>query len=317
MVDRVSTFGSYSAILANLMKAENAQTAAENKVSSTKNGSSLKDFAPQAETLTAMQAVDARITNYQSQNTIIAAKLTTQDQALTGVADAATAVRQAIADALASGDGDTLMQEVQGQFQSAVSGLNTQYDGKYLFAGGQINTPPVSASQLTDLTAGSPPGPLPSVATFFQNDNLQVQAKLDDTTTVTTGQLASTLGTPMMQAFQAIQAYNDGPNGPLNGTLNATQQAFLTTAMTGWTNIATNLTTAAAQNGLVQKQVDTVSTSLATQQVSLTSMIGNITDADMAKAATDLSNAQLTVQASARVLQALQSSSLLSILPVA
>lgn len=317
MVDRVSTFGSYSAILANLMTAENAQTVAENKVSSTKNGSSLKDFAPQAETLTAMQAVDARITNYQSQNTIIAAKLTTQDQALTSVAGSATAVRQAIADALASGNADALMQQVQGQFQTAVAGLNTQYDGKYLFAGGQISTQPVTASQLTDLTVGSPPGPLPSVATFFQNDNLQVQAKLDDTTTVTTGQLASTLGTPMMQAFQAIQAFNAGPNGPLNGPLTAAQETFLTTAMTGWANIATNLTTAAAQNGLVQQQVDSVKTNLDTQQTTLTSMIGNITDADMAKAATDLSSAQLTVQASARVLQALQSSSLLSILPVA
>ncbi|HEX3365718.1 flagellin [Phenylobacterium sp.] len=311
MVDRVSTFGSYSAILANLMAAENAQTVAENKVSSTKNGSNLKDFASQAETLTAMQAVDARITNYQSQNTIIAAKLTTQDQALTSVAASATAVRQAIADALAAGNADALMQEVQGQFQTAVSGLNTQYDGKYLFAGGQVNTQPVTATQLTDLTAGPP------ISSFFQNDNFQVQAKLDDTTTVTTGQLASTLGTPMMQAFQAIQAFNAGPSGPLSGPLNATQQAFLTSAMTTWAGLGTSLTTAAAQNGLVQQQVDTVKTNLDTQQVSLTSMIGNITDADMAKAATDLSNAQLTVQASAKVLQALQSSSLLSILPVA
>ena len=44
-------------------------------------------------------------------------------------------------------------------------------------------------------------------------------------------------------------------------------------------------------------------------------MIGDITDADMGKAATDLSNAQLSVQATARVLQALQSSSLLTLLP--
>ncbi|HZZ32096.1 MAG TPA: flagellin [Phenylobacterium sp.] len=311
MVDRVSTAATYSAILSNLMAAENAQTLAANKVSSTKNGTDLKDFASQAETLTAMQSVDARITNYQSQNTVIAAKLNTQDQALTSVAGAATDVRTAIANALASGSGDTLMQEVQSQFQTAVSGLNTQFDGKYLFSGGQINTPPVSATQLTDLTAGPP------ISSFFQNDNTQVQAKLSDTTTVTTGQLASTLATPMMTAFQAIQAFNAGPNGPLSGPLTATQQAFLTTAMTGWAQIGTDLTTATAQNGLVQQQVDTASTNLATQQTTLTSMIGNITDADMAKAATDLSNAQLSVQASAKVLQALQSSSLLTLLPIA
>ena len=100
------------------------------------------------------------------------------------------------------------MQEVQSQFQTAVGGLNSQYDGKYLFAGGQIATQPVTATALTDLTSGPP------IASFFQNDNYQVQAKLDDSTTVTTGQLASTLGTPMMAAFQAIQAFDAGPGRP-------------------------------------------------------------------------------------------------------
>jgi flagellar hook-associated protein 3 FlgL len=308
-MDRVSTAGSYSAILANLMAAEGRQVDAENRVSSQKNGVNLKDYAKQAETLTAMKSVDARITNYQTQNTQIAAKLTTQDAALTSVADSATQVRQAIANALAAGDADTLMQVVQGQFQTAVSSLNQQFDGKYLFAGGQINTSPVSATQLSDLTSGPP------IASFFQNDNLKVQAKLDDSTTVTTGQLASDLGTPMMVAFQALQAFDQGASGPLNGKLTAAQEAFLTSQMTNWAGIATNLTTQAAQNGLVQKQVDDTAANLVTQQNTLTSMIGGITDADMAKAATDLSNAQLSVQASARVLQALQSSSLLNLLP--
>jgi flagellin-like hook-associated protein FlgL len=43
-------------------------------------------------------------------------------------------------------------------------------------------------------------------------------------------------------------------------------------------------------------------------------MIGNITDADMAKAATDLSNAKLSVDATAQVLQVMQGSSLLTLL---
>ena len=308
MVNRVSTAGNYSAILANLMAAENRQVDAENRVSSTKNGNSLKDFANQAETLTAMKAIDARITNYQSQNSQVATKLSTQDQALNAVGDSATAMRQAIADALAAGNAGVLMQQVQVQFQTAVGGLNQQYDGKYLFAGGQINTKPVTATQLTDLTAGPP------IASFFQNDNFKAQAKLDDTTTVTTGQLASDIGTPMLTAFQAIQAFNAGPSGPLNGQLTAAQEAFLTAQLTNWAGIATNITTQTAQNGLVQKQVDDVSKGLVSQQVTLTTMIGHITDADMAKAATDLSNAQLSVQASAKVLQSLQGSSLLDLL---
>jgi flagellar hook-associated protein 3 FlgL len=308
-MDRISTAGSYSAILANLMAAESRQNDAENRVSSQKNGTDLKAYANTAETLTAMKSVDARITQYQAGNSQIAAKLTTQDQALTTVSDSATAVRQAIADALASGDASVLMQQVKNEFSTSVNGLNAQFDGKYLFAGGKITTPPVSATQLSDLTTGPP------IASFFQNDSLQVKAKLDDSTTVDTGKLASNLATPMLTAFQALQAFDQGGSGPLSGKLTAAQTTFLTAQLTNWAGIATNLTTQTAQNGLIQKQVDDVAANLVTQQNTLTSMIGGITDADMAKAATDLSNAQLSVQASAKVLQALQSSSLLTLLP--
>src|SRR6478672_2948970 len=102
MVTRVSTAGNYSAILANLLAAENRQVDAENRVSSQKNGSNLKDYANKAETLTAMKSADRRLQAYQDQNSTIASKLVTQDQALTSVADSAQAVRQAIADALAA-----------------------------------------------------------------------------------------------------------------------------------------------------------------------------------------------------------------------
>jgi flagellar hook-associated protein 3 FlgL len=311
MVTRVSTAGNYSAILANLLAAENRQVDAENRVSSQKNGSNLKDYANKAESLTAMRTVDRRLQAYQDQNSSIASKLTTQDQALTSIADSAQAVHQAIFDALAADNAETLMQETAGQFQSAVNNLNAKYDGKYLFAGGKVTTAPVTAVQLSDLTAGPP------ISSFFQNDNFQVQAKLDDSTTVATGQLASNLGTNMLTAFQSLQALDTGPSGPINGPLTAAQRTFLTSQLSVWDGIRTSVTTAAAQNGLVQQQVDQVKSNLTTQKDTLSTMIGGITDADMAQAATDLSNAQLSVQATARVLQSLQSSSLLSLLPVA
>src|SRR3954453_2787805 len=109
MVTRVSTSGNYSAILANLVAAEGRQVNAENRVSSQKNGANLKDYANKAETLTAMRSVERRLGAYQDQNGIIAAKLTNQDSALTSMADAAQSVRQAIADALAADNADTLM----------------------------------------------------------------------------------------------------------------------------------------------------------------------------------------------------------------
>src|SRR3982750_4668343 len=109
MVTRVSTTGNYASILSNLMGAQLRQFDANERVSSQKNGSNLKDYANKAETLAAMRVVDRRTKAYQDQNGLVADKLTTQDQALNQIADSAAQIRQTIADALATDRADTLM----------------------------------------------------------------------------------------------------------------------------------------------------------------------------------------------------------------
>lgn len=308
MVTRVSTAGNYSAVLANLMAAEARQTDAGNRVATQKNGSDLKAYANKAEMLTAMRTVSARLGTYQDQNTVISAKLNTQDQGLNQLADAATATRQAISDALASDRGDTLMQELDSQFHNAVDGMNTRYDGKYVFAGGQIATQPVSATSMADLTSGPP------LASFFQNDQFKVQAKISDGTTVTTGVLASDIGTGLMTDLQTIEAFHQSGSGPFSGQLTPAQRTFLQGQLAGLDATRAAATQVTAQNGLLQQRVTQVKTDLVVQSDTLTGMIGDITDADMAKAATDLSSAQLSVRATAQVLSVMQQSSLLNFL---
>ena len=308
MVTRVSTTGNYASVLANLMGAQLRQFDANERVSSQKNGKDLKDYAKKAETLAAMRVVERRTKAYQDQNHLIADRLTNQDQALNQITDSAAQIRQVIADALATDRADTLMTDLNSLFKNAVQGMNTSYDGKYLFAGGQINTQPVTATSLADLTAG------PAIATFFQNDDFKTQAKVDDSTTVTTGFLADDLGTNMMNALKTLETFHEGAGGPFSGQLTDAQRTFLQGQLAGWDTIRSDLTLTTAQNGLNQKRVDDVGTSLVARKDTLTMMIGDITDADMAKAAGDLQAAQLAVQASAQVFLSLQNTSLLSLL---
>jgi flagellar hook-associated protein 3 FlgL len=307
-VNRVSTAGNYATVLANLTSAQQAQLYYGNQVATQKKGEDLKSYATSADTLTAMHTVQARLQSYADQNTIIADKLAQQDVALNQVTDAAGSIRAAIANALANGTSQTMMEEIQAQMASAVQGLNAQYNGKYLFAGGQVTTQPVTAQQLSDL---SPPA---NVASFFQNDNYKMQNKLDDSTTIASGMLASDLGQPMLQALQNIQAYIDA-NGPFNGQLTQPQIAFLQSQLGVWDKVRSDLTTQTASNGMVQQRVDESRKAVAGQATTLTGMIGDITDADMGAAAAQLQEAQMAVQAAAHVFQALSSSSLLSILP--
>lgn len=309
MVTRVSTPGNYSAVLANLLAAQQRQMAAGDKVSTQKNGSDLKDYARDAEMLTAMRSLKTRVDVYYEQGGLIGEKLATQDTALTRIADAAKQTRQVIAEALASGRVDTLMEDLEAQMRNAVEGMNARWGGKYLFAGGQVDTRPVTATSLSDLTA--PPA---IIANFFLNDGYKASAKIDDATTVETGILADDIGTDMLTAFQSIQAFEEGASGPFAGAMTTAQRTFLEGQLAGWDQIREDVTNIAARNGMIQKRVETVRADLVARQNSLIGMMGDITDADMAEAAAQLQQAQLSVQAAAHVFAALQESSLLKIL---
>jgi flagellar hook-associated protein 3 FlgL len=310
MVTRVSTVGTYDSVLANLMAAQQAQLDAGNRVSTQKNATDLKGYSASDELLTSMQSLQSKLGNFQTQNSLVSDKLTTQDTALGQVATAQQTARSAIADALASGDGTSLMSTLQGAMTQAVGALNTQYNGSYLFSGGQIATQPVTANQLSDLTSGPP------VSSFFQNDQFKAKAQVDVATSVQTGVLASDVGTPMMNALQSIEAFDQGPNGPIGGTLTPAQVTFLQSQLSVWDQVGTGITNVQAQNGLVQQRVTSVASDITSQQNTLAAMLSNITDADMGKAAADLQMAQTSFAAAAQVFQSLKDSSLLSLLTI-
>jgi flagellar hook-associated protein 3 FlgL len=308
MVTRVTTPGNYSAVLANLLAAQKSQMDAGNRVATQRNGQDLKDYAQSSELLTAMRSVQSRLEVFSQQNKLLTDKLTTQNTALVRVADAAQAVREVFAEALATGRVDTLVEDVQAQLRNAAEGMNARYGGKYLFAGGQVDTRPVTATTLSDLTAGPP------IASFFQNDDFKVTAKLDEATVVTTGYLADDIGTALLTAFQSFQAFNEGGSGPFAGQMTDAQRTFLEGELATWDTIRADVTNIAAQNGVNQKRLETTAEDLQSRQNTLAGMIGEITDADMAQAAADLQQAQLAVQSAAYVFQSLRDSSLLNTL---
>ena len=307
MDNRISTASAYNSVLANLMKAEVAQSQAGNQLSSTETATDLQGYGTGAETLTALQATTTQVTGYLNNTQTVSAKLATQDNALNEVAGGADSALQAVTQAVAAGSGTTLMTQLQDAFSNAVEGLNTTFNGEYLFGGGQVNTQPVSATSLSDLTAGP-------IAGLFHNDQRVTSTQLDPNTSVATGFLASDVGTPLFQALAAIEAYNQGPNGPLTGQLTSVQSQFLTSQIANLDSVESNLNDVVAQNGQAQNEVSNAQTDLTQRQTMLQGLVGNITSADLAQATTNLQQAQLSIEASGQVFQALNNASLLNIL---
>lgn len=307
-MNRVSTAGNYSAVLANLMAAQQRQIDAGAQVSSERKGSSLKDYARDSETLTAVRSMKTRVEGFLDQTQILSSRLAMQDTAMGQVSDAAQAARDAIANALATGSGATLMQEMQLAFSNTTQGLNTKFQGEYLFSGGQVNKQATTAGQLSDLTAA------PSTASLFQNDQFKISNRLDESTTIQTGVLASDLGGPLFDAFKNVQAFAETPAGAFNGTLTDAQRSFLESALTNFDSVHKGLINANAKNGLAQSQVDNARSDLSSRKDSLETTFGDLTNVDMAAALTRLQQAQTSVQAAAQVFNGLKDASLLNYL---
>lgn len=304
-MDRIATSQTYSSALLSLMTAQsNAQTAGQ-QVSTGYQADDLKGYAASADTLTATQAVKSRIDGYLDGNARLADRLTAQDTALNTVADSASSARQAVLSAIATGNGEDLMQTLQGYFAQASDALNTDFQGSFLFSGGKTGTPPVDTGQIADLTTGG-------AASHFQNGTLKTVDRLDDATTVETGYTASDVGGDFFSALQTIVAQNSST--PFTGTLTNAQISFLQSQLQPLQDAAQGVTDKVAANGVMQNRVDAANSVLTDRQTAATGVIGDLTGVDAAAAATKLQLAQTALSASAKVWQTLSSSSLLDVL---
>ncbi len=306
-MDAVSTASLYQSALLNIMNAQSNEATAAEQASTQKVATDIQGYGASAATLTASNTVQSRITGYLTNGQAVAGKLAIQDSALTSLSDTAQTATKAISSAIGNNDATGLMTTLANVFGQAKSALNTQYDGQYVFAGGQVNTAPFSGASLSSL-------PATPLAGQFQNDQNAATNRLDDNTVVTTGFLASNVGQPLMQALSDLQAYAAGPSGPLSGTLTSKQNSDLQGILSEFSSALTSTNAVVAQNGTLQNQVDNVQTTLTDQQTALTGVISNITDVNLAQVATNLTLAQTALEASAKVFTSLQSDSLLNLL---
>ncbi len=304
---RVSTGSNYSVMTNNLMLAQVRQNEIGAQVSSQKVASDLKGYAKNAEVLTSMRSAQAKIDGLLDQTKLVSNRLDMQEIGINQLADSVKSGKEAITNAMAAGNAQTLMQQLQAAFGDAVQSLNTKSNGRYVFSGAQTDTASTSATSMADLTAAA------QTSDLFHNDQYIQTNRIDEQTSVQTGILADDLGTAAFNAFKQIQAYVDA-NGPFTGNLTDAQHQFLKGMVNTFDTAYSDTLSHQGKNGLIQKRFESAQTDLKDQADTLTTMVGGLTDVDMAEAVTRLQAAQLAVQASAQVFTTLQASSLLNVL---
>lgn len=302
---RISTAAASQSALMDLMRAQRETFDAREQLSTGKKAQDLKGYANSAETILTARATQTRAEGYISANQRLASRLEVQDLAYRELSDAASELREA----LTTTEGTALMNSVQGAFDKVVSALSTKFAGSYVFSGVRTDTAPVNASTLAELQAA-----VPDTSAVFDNAQRRQTAQIDGETALDVNRTASEVAGGLMAAFERIADFDAGANGPFDGPMDATQQAYVQTEIANIITAFDTINDAMAENGSRQARVEASIRGHTARSDYLTTMIADLEDADMAEAATRLTQAQTAVEVSARTFSVLSQVSLLQYL---
>jgi len=304
---RISSSQSWNSSLSHLIEAQGRQMDANERYSTQRQATDLMGFGRSAEVIHTYQSTLASAESHINVNIFVTARLESQDLALTTISEAAEEARALLMNAVAANEGTTVLEAMETILDKALTGLNLEHNGGFLFSGGQEDTLPVTISDLTGLVA------LPSASDAFENGEIIKTSRLDEKTIMETGFLADELGTDLLSALRDFKIYYDA-NGPYRSPMSEAQRAQFVNFATRFSDAHRDLIDQTAINGNRQAQVDTIKVMMEKQVIMLKGFVSEKVDADMGEAFTRMQQAQSAVQASAQVISTLKSTNLLNYL---
>jgi flagellar hook-associated protein 3 FlgL len=305
----ISTNAQTQVLLQQILQAQNSVNQSEQQVASGLVSTTYTGMGDKTAMLESAQSAVDRTTGYQAATTLALNQVNLQNSQLTQLSNIANSFQQDLTEALGNGDASTLMTQAQGLYSQVEQILNAQNtNGSYIYGGNNDNTPPLTATTLSQLAN------LPSVSAAFANGTKTQSVQVSDGESVQVGMLASNIATDLVQTFQSLASFNNGANGNFGSQLTDAQSSFLTSAAQSAQTAAESINTAAAQNGDVYTQLQDAQT----QQQSLSTLyqgfVSNLQDVDMSTAITQLNQNQTALQAALQVTSQIGQLSLLNYL---
>jgi flagellar hook-associated protein 3 FlgL len=305
-IDRISTAAMNSLMLAQLNKSQSDLNTADTQVASGKVATDYSGYGYKTAAMEATRSKVAQLNANVTTATTAQTQLDLQDSQLSQLSDLANNVQTAISGALANGDGSSLMSSLQGYYDQAVQILNTKSGDTYIYGGNNGTTPPVTATNLSDLAA------LPSVSGAFDDGTAPRSISIGNGQTAQVGVMASKVASNLFSVFQSL-AQSD-QSSSFGTTLTDTQQGVLSGALTSASSAADDVNSQAALNGANYGTVTNAIAQLNASSTVYSNFLSNIENVDMAGAISKVNQDQVALQAAMQVTASLGQLSLLNYL---
>jgi len=258
--------------------------------------------------LVSLQSSQARVDQYTANAQIVDQRLTSMETSTGQLFDIASKFQTLLVNGLnAESSSDlNLNQQAQDMLNQVAGLLNSQLDGRYLFAGTSTDTAPV------DLNAAgfaAPPGVYPGTADtgYYTGTSTKLTARIDDNYDLSYGVTADAPGfEELIRSLRLAADANVGPpqdRNRLEESLRVVKQAIQ------------DIPTITSQIGSAQAAIQNIQSKHTDFKQFADKAIGDIANVDVTQAVTRLSEDQVTLEASYQVIARLSQLNLSQFLP--
>lgn len=284
---RIPTIGLDATMITSMRNARSALTAAQVQLSTGRKSETYAGLGTDAGRSLSARSVLARQTAYVAAGKQASETLDRTGAEITSLRTATETFRDAVRNAMGSGDASGLGSELGALFAATKQTLNAQQGSRYLFAGSQSDTPPFKAGSTSAVSAAADP------ANLFANDDVTPKARVADGADLPTGFGADALGRQVIEAMRAFTA-----SGTPDGTLSTDQIKALGSVAQLLDGAVNGLIGVEAENGRRSARADSYTQAAQTRADVFKSVASNAEDVDLADVATRLSQEQTALQAS-------------------
>ena len=294
-IDRIGTFMNSHLLLAQIQRAEHELNESNRQVAGGRVSDTYAGYGTKTAALEAARSAAAKAEAHMAVAKQASSRLDLQDAQLAQLSDIVDRARQTMMQAMAQGNGATLMVQMQDIFDQALTVLNAKDGSGYLYGGENDQVPPVTVTNLTDLAA------LPSVADAFANGSVAREARIGENRTVQVGVLASDLATELFTMLRDIKQFDQGAGGPFATNLTAAQDSFLGSQIQVAISAHTNVNAQAAANGGRYQLVQHALSELNAASTVYQGFVAEIQDVDMGQAMARFNQNYVALQAALKI----------------
>lgn len=303
-MDRIATYNHNNTLVRRMLTAEAKVAEAQIQASSGLKSTDHQGIADDSGRLVDLESEYTRLERYVDEGEVVSGRIQSMYDAVGSMVDVTNRLRSLITELQGSAASNAagVQAEISGMMEEFAALLNTQQEGRYLFAGASTDTKPVS----TD-AADYPPQTPPSTATtsYYKGDGTITRFQASDQLTIDYGVTAD--DPAFEQAMRAFGLLTSMSTDPVDTDAINEASELAAAAVDGMAVVQSTLgTNASALDRTINQHLDT--------QLVLEEQVDDLRNVDLAEATARLSQLQASLEVTVQIMSILNENQLFNYL---